>query len=249
MWWQTCLVGLRGNLMGRILIQNLSQFSMLDTIQWTQSIQEKTNLTPGYSKTDYDIVAFTTGQASNMWWQIPLMGHHLSHVWNSNTTLAQNVPCHCTHKIPGCTAETLTYHRKNLNTLATLFIFGLSTARQKNYTPQVQSNWGSNSWPSDHDSTFHVSESPALTTRPSVTSHLIHCIQIINDIWLTAIVWLWSLLTVNASADGDTVTNISMHKYTLIADTSQWRTSHIKRAYGITQTVECSAMCKLSYNH
>ena len=29
---------------------------------------------------------------------------------------------------------------------------------------------GSNSWPPDHDSAFHVTETPALTTRPSVTS-------------------------------------------------------------------------------
>ena len=41
---------------------------------------------------------------------------------------------------------------------------------QKYYTPQVQPDWGSNSWPPDHDSTFHVTETPALTTRPSVTS-------------------------------------------------------------------------------
>ena len=30
-------------------------------------------------------------------------------------------------------------------------------------------DWGSNSWPLDHDSTFYVTETPALTTRPSVT--------------------------------------------------------------------------------
>ena len=29
---------------------------------------------------------------------------------------------------------------------------------------------GSNSRPPDHDSTFHVTETPALTTKPSVTS-------------------------------------------------------------------------------
>ena len=30
--------------------------------------------------------------------------------------------------------------------------------------------WFSNSQPPDHDSTFHVTETPALTPRPSVTS-------------------------------------------------------------------------------
>ena len=36
--------------------------------------------------------------------------------------------------------------------------------------PQVRPNRGSNSWPLDHDSTFHVTETPVLTTWPSVTS-------------------------------------------------------------------------------
>ena len=40
--------------------------------------------------------------------------------------------------------------------------------------PRTQSSTqpGLNSWPSDHDSTVHVTETPALTTRPSVTSSL-----------------------------------------------------------------------------
>ena len=41
---------------------------------------------------------------------------------------------------------------------------------QKYHTPQVRPDQGSNSWPSDHDSTFHVTETPALTTGASVTS-------------------------------------------------------------------------------
>ena len=41
---------------------------------------------------------------------------------------------------------------------------------QNYYTPQVQPDWGSNSWPPDRDSTLHVTEIPALTTRPSVSS-------------------------------------------------------------------------------
>ena len=44
---------------------------------------------------------------------------------------------------------------------------------QKYCAPQVRLNQGSNSWPPDHDSTFHVTETPALTTRPSVTSGII----------------------------------------------------------------------------
>ena len=43
------------------------------------------------------------------------------------------------------------------------------TLRQKCYAPQVPSNPGSKSWPPDHDSTFHVTQTPTLTTRPSVT--------------------------------------------------------------------------------
>ena len=40
---------------------------------------------------------------------------------------------------------------------------------QTYYAPQVRPDWGSNSWPLDHDSAFHVTETPALTTRPSVS--------------------------------------------------------------------------------
>ena len=40
---------------------------------------------------------------------------------------------------------------------------------QKYHTPQVRPDQGSNSSPSDHDSTIHVIETPAVTTRPSVT--------------------------------------------------------------------------------
>ena len=32
---------------------------------------------------------------------------------------------------------------------------------QKYYAPQVRPDWGSNSWPPDHDGTFHVTETPA----------------------------------------------------------------------------------------
>ena len=45
--------------------------------------------------------------------------------------------------------------------------------RQKYYAPQVRPDWGSNSWPPDHDSAFHVTETPALTTSPWVTPALV----------------------------------------------------------------------------
>ena len=40
---------------------------------------------------------------------------------------------------------------------------------QKYQAPQARPDWGLNSWPPDHDSTFHVTETPALATWPSVT--------------------------------------------------------------------------------
>ena len=47
---------------------------------------------------------------------------------------------------------------------------------QKYYAPQVRLDQGLNLWHPDHDSTFHVTKTPALTTRPSVTS----CFMIIE---------------------------------------------------------------------
>ena len=47
---------------------------------------------------------------------------------------------------------------------------------QKYQAPKVQRDRGSNSWPPDHHITFHVTKTPALTTRPSVT--LFICIMI-----------------------------------------------------------------------
>ena len=44
----------------------------------------------------------------------------------------------------------------------------------KYYAPQVQPDRASNSWPPDHDSTFYVTEMPAPTTRPSVTSNSLY---------------------------------------------------------------------------
>ena len=41
--------------------------------------------------------------------------------------------------------------------------------RQKYYAQQVRLDQGLNSWPPDHNSTFYIPETPALTTRSSVT--------------------------------------------------------------------------------
>ena len=41
--------------------------------------------------------------------------------------------------------------------------------RQKYYAPQVRPYQDSNPWLPDHDSTFHVTETPALTIWPAVT--------------------------------------------------------------------------------
>ena len=40
---------------------------------------------------------------------------------------------------------------------------------QKYDAHHVRPDWGSNSRPPDHDNTLHVTETPSLTTRPSVT--------------------------------------------------------------------------------
>ena len=49
---------------------------------------------------------------------------------------------------------------------------------QKHQAPQVRPYWSLKSWPWDHDSTFHVTEPPALTTQSSVTVRLQY-----NDKW------------------------------------------------------------------
>ena len=62
---------------------------------------------------------------------------------------------------------------------------------QKYFTPQVRPEQCSNSWPPDHDSIFHVTETPALTTWPPLTSHfhsqlckgmLLHLVSVAKEI-------------------------------------------------------------------
>ena len=52
---------------------------------------------------------------------------------------------------------------------------------QKYYAPQVRSDRGSNSWPPDHDSKFHVTETPALTTWHAYAFKFTYQIQCITS--------------------------------------------------------------------
>ena len=61
-----------------------------------------------------------------------------------------------------------------------VFILFKHDLGQKYQATQVQPKQGSNSWPPDHDSTFHVTETPALATSPSVT-HLAIRIRSVGD--------------------------------------------------------------------
>ena len=56
---------------------------------------------------------------------------------------------------------------------------------QKYHAPQVRPEGGSNSWPPDHDNTFHVTDMPAPTTQPSVTEH-----AFLHRLWIFAIILL-----------------------------------------------------------
>ena len=58
---------------------------------------------------------------------------------------------------------------RNVN-LDCIYIWIKYNLGQKYYAQQVRLDRDSNSGPPDHDSTFHVTEMPALTTWPSVTS-------------------------------------------------------------------------------
>ena len=64
---------------------------------------------------------------------------------------------------------------------------------QKHHAPKLQPSWCLNPWPLDHDSIFHVTETPAISTRPSVASSLqlfvLCCVLIVNNVYS-----LWILL-------------------------------------------------------
>ena len=66
-------------------------------------------------------------------------------------------------------------HFDNINQGYHIVIFNFLVQvrlRQKYHARQVGPNWGSNPSPPDHDRTFYVTGTPALTTQPSVTNHI-----------------------------------------------------------------------------
>ena len=67
--------------------------------------------------------------------------------------------------------ETISPVRKSIHWIQVqMYILGSNTTLGQQYcAPQVRPDCVSKSCPPDHDSTFHVTEMPALTTRPSVT--------------------------------------------------------------------------------
>ena len=69
---------------------------------------------------------------------------------------------------------------------------------QKYYAPQVRPDWGSNSWPPDHDSTFHITEMPALTTWPSMISPDLQSWMIakIEESVVCSLIWMISSVTI-----------------------------------------------------
>ena len=68
------------------------------------------------------------------------------------------------------TVSKLHFHGKvRMGTERIFFVQVGLRLKQKYYTLQVHPDQDSHSWPPDHDSTFHVPETPALTTRPSAT--------------------------------------------------------------------------------
>ena len=63
----------------------------------------------------------------------------------------------------------------NLTTLDAKYFWFKYDLGQKFHAPQVRPDRGSNSRPPDHDSIFHVTETPAQTSRQSVTSAASQC--------------------------------------------------------------------------
>ena len=51
---------------------------------------------------------------------------------------------------------------------------------QKDYAPQVRPNRDSNPWPLKYDRTFYVTETPALTTQPSVYTYPIERCHVVG---------------------------------------------------------------------
>ena len=86
--------------------------------------------------------------------------------WNNGWELLHSQFC-C-----NCNDSRLCLHQNTIqrvNKVSMLIFWFKYDLGQKYQAPQVRPNQDSNSWPPDHDSTFHVTETPALTTWPSVT--------------------------------------------------------------------------------
>ena len=70
-----------------------------------------------------------------------------------------------------------------LHWLCILIFWFKDNLEQKYYALQVRPDWGSNSWPADHDSTFHVTETPSQSILIVMDETLIfvelgfHCLQ------------------------------------------------------------------------
>ena len=79
----------------------------------------------------------------------------------------------------------------------TIYIWFKYDLGQKYYAPQVQPHQGSNSWPPDHDSTLHVTETPTQTTWPSVTLFMrLQADHLMNDHLTFSILSCYSDVTI-----------------------------------------------------
>ena len=90
----------------------------------------------------------------------------------------------CTVYASRCTAYAVMYTRRHTTALPTKSTTAVMCIRSLTWCTVfacrcTACDWGSKSWPPDHDSTFHVTEMPALTTWPPVTST-----------WLANAIWI-----------------------------------------------------------
>ena len=79
--------------------------------------------------------------------------------------------------------------------------------RKKYYASQLQADWGSNSWPPDHVSTFHVTGMP-LTTRPSVIWH-VRRVFYIRRKQMDYTPWIWFSIDSSNQPHYTWITNIT----------------------------------------
>ena len=105
---------------------------------------------------------------------------HISSQWDagSNHSAINGIFC---MQFPGCIAVYICFVFTSLwvcdDVACQVYVWFKYDLGQKYYAPQVQASWDSNSWSPYHDSTSHVTETPALTTWPSVSSPCLCCIS------------------------------------------------------------------------